>query len=206
MPTFAVKYKNYPMKDRIIILILPIFILACFSFDSSAQDNSNYSKPKKQFNLLDRLDFGGYLGAQFGTVIVVDIAPMVSYRVTDNFYVGLGGTYQYYKDKRYYPDYSSSAYGANLFARYFIWRDLFAHIEYAPLYVNYYDYYFDNSGNYSYRVKSATWVHDFMLGGGYRQWIGNKAFLTLMILWNVNESYYSPYRNPIIKIGFGAGI
>jgi hypothetical protein len=51
-----------------------------------------------------------------------------------------------------------------------------------------------------------VWFHDVLLGGGYRQWIGNKAFMTLMILWNVNEQLYSPYQNPVIRIGFGAGI
>lgn len=194
------------MKARNTISLIFLFLFAGIVFSSAAQDSPAFRDPKKKFDLLERLDFGGYLGAQFGTITMVDISPIVSFRVTNSFYVGLGGTYQYYKDKRYTPDYSSSAYGANLFLRYFVWKDLFAQVEYAPLYVNYYDYYFDNSGNYSYRLKNGTWVHDFMIGGGYRQWLGERAYLSLMLLWNVNESYYSPYRNPIIRIGFGVGI
>lgn len=184
-------------------------LFAGFISSAMAQDTIRYAMPKKkQHNILERMDFGGYLGAQFGTVTMVDISPIVGYRVSDDFNVGVGGTFQYYR----YRDpnfsaytYKSTAYGLNLFMRYFIWQELFGHVEYAPLFVNYYDYFDDGSGNPS-LVKGDVWVHDFLIGGGYRQWIGNKAFVTFMILWNVNESYYSPYRNPIIKIGFGAGI
>jgi hypothetical protein len=171
----------------------------------SAQDTIKAAPKQKNHNILDRMDFGGYLGAQFGDVTAVNISPLASYRVTNAFYVGLGFTYQYFKDNRYSPGYNSNSYGGNLFLRYFIWRDLFAHVEYAPLYINYYDYFDDGSGGY-YKVKNSTWVQDLMIGGGYRQWIGDRASVNIMVLWNVNESYYSPYRNPIIRIGFGVGL
>lgn len=188
---------------RSLLLLFSLLMLATLSI--SAQDTIKPPKKPKNRNILSRMDFGGYLGAQFGTVTLVEISPVVSYRVTENFHAGTGFTYQYYNNAYYTPDYSTSSYGLSLFGRYFIWRDLFAHVEYAPLYVNYYDYYDNGSGGY-YRVKGAAWVHDFLIGGGYRQMIGNKAFMSLMVLWNVNETYYSPYRNPIIRIGFGVGI
>jgi len=187
------------------------FILAAFSLiilsslNLTAQDTIKAPPKQKNHSILDRIDFGGYLGAQFGTITVIDVSPLASYRITESFHAGVGFTYLYFKDSRYSPDYSASSYGGSIFARYFIWRDLFAHLEYAPLYVTYYDYYDNGSGGY-YRVKSATWVHDFMVGGGYRQWIGERAFMSLMVLFNVNESFYSPYRNPIIRIGFGVGL
>lgn len=179
------------------------FILAAFSLiilsslTLTAQDTIKAPPKQKNHDILDRIDFGGYLGAQFGTITVIDVSPLASYRITESFHAGLGFTYQYFKDSRYPLDYSTSSYGGSIFARYFIWRDLFAHLEYAPLYVNYYDYY---------GVKGATWVHDLMVGAGYRQWIGERAYMSLMVLFNVNESYYSPYRNPIIRIGFGVGL
>jgi hypothetical protein len=173
------------------------------SFTLEAQDTIRVHPGHKNQNILERIDFGGYLGAQFGAVTAINISPMASYRITNSLYAGLGLTYQYYKDTRYTPDYSASSYGGSIFARYFIWRDLFAHVEYAPLYMNY--YYDDGTGNQN-LIKDAIWVHDLMIGGGYRQWIGDKAFMSLMLLWNVNESIYSPYRNPIIRIGFGVGL
>jgi hypothetical protein len=30
--------------------------------------------------------------------------------------------------------------------------------------------------------------------------------MSIMFLWNINESFYSPYSNPIIRIGFGVGL
>lgn len=188
------------------------FILAAFSLiilsslTLTAQDTIKAPPKQKNHDILDRIDFGGYLGAQFGTITVIDVSPLASYRITESFHAGLGFTYLFFKDSRYPLDYSTSSYGGSIFARYFIWRDLFAHIEYAPLYVTYYNYYFDNTGNYSYRDKGSTWVHDFLVGGGYRQLISERAYVTLMVLFNVNESYYSPYRNPIIRIGFGVGL
>jgi hypothetical protein len=203
---FAVTIKNKDMHFFSKGLILFLFALSISSLNTSfAQDTLRLPKKQKSHDFLSRIDIGGYLGAQFGTVTLIEISPMATYRVTEKFHAGLGLTYQYYKDTYYTPDYSASSYGGSLFARYFIWRDLFAHVEYAPLYVNFYDYYDNGSGGY-YRVKGAAWAHDFMIGGGYRQWIGEKAFMSLMFLWNVNESYYSPYRNPIIRIGFGVGL
>jgi hypothetical protein len=192
------------MRARLIMFFISFMLIAGLAGTSYAQDTITgtppqkfKSPPKKKYTLLERMDFGGYLGAQFGTVTLIEISPIASYRVTPNFHFGLGFTYQYYQDNRYTPDYKSSAYGANIFGRYFIWRDLFAHVEYAPVYI---------TDSYYGTIDQGIWAHDFMIGGGYRQWIGNKAFMTFMILWNVNETPQSLYRNPIIKIGFGAGI
>jgi len=187
-------------------LVLVFFSLSIFFLNSLySQDTIRPPQKPRHNDILSRMDFGGYFGAQFGDITLIDIAPLVSYRVTEKFHAGLGITYQFYKDSRYYPDYKTNSYGGSIFGRYFIWRDLFGHFEYAPLNVNYYDYYYDNNGSYIYREKGSVWVHDVLLGGGYRQWMGQKAFMSLMFLWNVNETYFSPYRNPIIRIGFGVG-
>jgi hypothetical protein len=109
----------------------------------------------------------------------------------------------YYRDNRYVPEFSLSSYGGSIFAGYYIWRDLFAHLEYAPLYIpDYYDYY---SPPVPTLEKPAPWAHDILIGGGYRQWIGQRAFVNLSVLFNINETEFSPYSNPIIRIGFGAG-
>lgn len=173
-----------------------------FIQDIKAQDTLKTVKRKPGHeSILSRIDFGGSIGAQFGDVTFIELAPIASYRVTEKFHAGLGFTYQYYKvNYNGVPDYSSSAYGGSVFARYFIWRDLFAHAEYAPLYItNFYDYSIPNP---EYR---NVWAQDVLIGGGYRQWVGQKAFMSLMLLFNINESIYSPYSNPIIRIGFGAG-
>jgi hypothetical protein len=199
------------MNSRLNILII---VLALVFINSGMAQDMPPARPEPQTNqeqkqkqeFLQRISLGGYLGVQFGTITNVEITPIVTYEVATPFYVGVGFTYMYYRDKRYYPEYSSSGIGGRLFARYHIWQDLFVQAEYDPLNLSYYDYYYDNAGNLIRGPKSNTWVHDLLVGAGYRQWIGGRAFATLVIFWNVNESLYSPYRNPIIRIGFGVGL
>ena len=86
--------------------------------------------------LIERFYFGGNLGASFGTITFIDVSPMIGYRITPKFSVGVGATYQYWKDSRYTPDFKQSIYGGRLFSRYVIAEDflgagnLFAHTEY----------------------------------------------------------------------------
>jgi hypothetical protein len=170
----------------------------------TAQDNAVKPPPiKKNHDILDRIDFGGYLGASFSSnATYIEVSPLASYRITPKFHAGLGLTYMYSSYSDPYMKYSSSSYGGSIFARYFVWRDLFLHLEYAPLYRPDFIPYPNPSPN----VHESPWAQDVLIGGGYRQWVGDKAFMSLMFLWNVNETVYSPYINPIIRIGFGIGL
>jgi hypothetical protein len=159
---------------------------------------------QKKPSILDRMSLGGYLGAQFGTVTSIDISPMLIFEVTPSFYTGLGLTYMFYKDKYY--NYTSNSFGGSILARYHVWKDLFAQVEYDPLNLNYYDSYYDNNGKLVKGPKTSVWIHDLLIGAGYRQWMGEKSFATIAIFYNVNETPYSPNRNPIIRIGFGFGL
>ena len=46
--------------------------------------------------------------------------------------------------------------------------------------------------------------NSFLVGGGFTQRIGLNNAVTFMVLWNLNESYSSPYSNPLFRIGFNA--
>ncbi len=148
------------------------------------------AQPEETF--FNRLSFGGFLGLQFGSYTYINISPLVSYRATNWFYPGVGFTYMYYQDNRYVPTFSSSYYGPRLFASIYIWRNLYGRIEWEALNIEY----FDEPGQRGY-------IHNILIGGGYRQWLGARSFMTFSILFNVNESIYTPYSNPIIRIGFG---
>jgi hypothetical protein len=50
------------------------------------------------------------------------------------------------------------------------------------------------------------WVSSFLIGAGYRQWIGQNAFVGITVLWNILDNLYYPYPNPIFRIGVGVGI
>jgi hypothetical protein len=184
------------MKTRFTLTFFSLLMSLFLAVPSFSQDTiPRPPKKLKKENIFDRMSFGGYLGAQFGDVTMINIAPMVDIELIPKLNIGVGFSYQFYKDNYY--NYRFNAYGGNFYARYFIWRDLFAHVEYDPIY---YDNLYTGFG------YEGVWFNDFLVGGGYRQWIGDKAFMTIMILWNVNEQYYSPYQNPVIRIGFGAGI
>ncbi len=176
---------------KYIVIFLTVIL---YSATIIAQENP---QPKMKSPMSSRIFIGGGLGLQFGTVTLVDVSPLIGYWFTEKLAGGLGFTYQYYQDKRYIPEYSTSIFGISVFGRYYVFRDVFAHAEYEWL--NYEaNSFIDDSG----RIN----LNNILLGGGYRQWIGPNSFMAIELLWNVNESVYSLYQNPIIRIGFGFGI
>ena len=198
--------KKVSFKSVAVLLGLGIFT---FGGDLYAQEY----KPPSQNKLSDRIFFGGGLGLQFGDVTLIDISPMVGYRITDKLAAGVTLTYKYYKYKNY-PYYSNSPsydlkaniYGGSLFSRYFLFENLFAQAEFEYLLYSFDDYN-RNSGSSSY-TKSVKTIDlpSFFLGGGYRQPIGGRTFFTITVLYNFSESPYSPYSNPIIRAGISIGM
>jgi len=175
--------------------------LILFTLLSSVQVFSQDTIPKKRpipresaFSW-DKFFVGGNLGLQFGTVTFIDISPLIGYRFTEKFSAGTGITYRYYSynDKTY--NFSTSVYGGRVFGRYFILENLFAHTEYESLSLERFDL----------RNKRII-VNSLLAGGGYRQALGERSFIELLALWNFNESVYSPYTNPIIRVGFNIGL
>lgn len=181
------------MKRFTGILILVFLVSALYTNDLYSQQQPRVQRQKVDF--FSKLRFGGWLGFQFGTITSINVSPMVIYQANNWLYPGVGFTYMYYNDKRYIPEYSSSTYGARVFSSFYIWQDLFAHIEYEALNLEYYDI-----------PDERGFIHNIMIGGGYRQWIGNRSFAMITILYNINDSRYSPYRNPIFRFGFGVGL
>lgn len=147
----------------------------------------------------DRLFIGGGLGLQFGTSTYIEIAPIIGYKLTERLSAGLGLKYIYYKLKySSTQSYSTNIYGGGPFVRFNVIEGLFLHAEYEVLNLEVPDIYYRE-----YVRKNITSV---FLGGGYRQMIGNSSSLDLLLLFNVNESMYTPYPNPVIRIGFSFGL
>ncbi len=149
----------------------------------------------------ERLYFGGNFGLQFGDQTVVDVNPLVGYRITEQLSVGVSATYIYYKFKdpyNIYPSYSTNIYGGSIFTRYYFLENIFAHVEGEVLSLEVPDYIRQRY------VRQS--VFGFYVGGGYRQPLGDRSSLNILLLYNLNEDRNSPYQNPIIRIGFGFGI
>lgn len=145
----------------------------------------------------DRLVFGGNLGASFGNITYVEIAPTVGYLMTDNYLLGLSGRYIYFEDRTYTPIYiyKTNIYGGGIFNQYFFLENFLAHAEYEVLNL-------DSPINFGKRIN----VHSVFVGGGYRSAFSSTSYFSLLLLYNLNDSVESPYSNPILRIGFGIGI
>lgn len=142
---------------------------------------------------------GGNLGVQFGTVTMIDISPQFGYFVFENVSVGVGLTYQYINDHRFSA--TMHVIGGRVFTRLYLpfYNSIFAHGEYE--YMAYNTNAFSINGN-------KEWVNlsNVMAGVGYRQKIYGRSAITLTVLWNFNETQYTLYSNPIIRMGVDIGL
>lgn len=154
-------------------------------------------KEKKDWNWREKFYFGGNFGAWFGTQTYIDISPLVGYKITDKFSVGVGAIYNYYSSSYMSSTgsvykYKTSMYGGRCFARYFILDNVFAQIGWDRI---------NRNDPFSYG-NERIWVDNYLVGGGVRYPIGDRIYCTAVGLWNLNYSAYSPYPNPILQIGF----
>jgi len=157
----------------------------------------NHNQAPKDFeSFLDRLYWGGNVGAGFGTTTYVNLQPIIGCRITPKFSIGVGGTYNYYSIQYGGSRYTYSVYGANAYARYLILPNLFAQVGWDKLSVR---------DLYSIYPDARRWVDNILIGGGYRQPFSDKGAVVMAIFYNVNQTPYSPYQNPIIQIGFNLG-
>ena len=181
-------------------------------------------------NFWRRVSVGGWLGFQFGSITSVAISPEVKVRLVDQLYLGLGFTYEYVRYNDFFidvrdgsfVDFSNSIYGGRIFARYYLGSlfdnflaNVFFHAEYEYLYsvvpyrqasqgVGYLNIPYTN--NYYVDGRSVSEINSIFVGGGYRQPIGGRAFIDFLLLFNLNDTPYSPYNNPLFRIGFGMGL
>ena len=161
------------------------------------------AQPAKRGFDPNRLFTGGGLGLQFGTVTLIDVSPHIGYYLTDALALGLGGTYQYYRYKDRYYEYSTDIYGGRLFARYYLFENLFLHGEYE--YLSYEAALVDPFSYFTGDTKRVG-IDSYLVGGGYRQPLGANSYVNLLVLWNLNETLYTPYDNPIIRMGVDLGL
>ncbi|MBI1192197.1 MAG: hypothetical protein GC205_03335 [Bacteroidetes bacterium] len=86
---------------------------------------------------INRMYAGGSIGASLGTVIFVDLSPMVAYQMTSSFRVGVGSTYRYINNRLPFDEYKANIYGGRVFAQQDLLLGIFAHAEYEFLKAQY---------------------------------------------------------------------
>lgn len=163
--------------------------------------NSKSSSPNWQ-NLKEKLVYGGFImpgygASSFGNTFYVSANPNVGYRITEKLMAGVGFNYNYINFRpRSGGSIVQSIYGPNAFARYLVFDNVFAQVQYDKL--NQPDY-------FSPFARERIWVDYVLAGGGYYQKIGERSALVLSIMYNLTPNRNSVYRNPIIQMGFIGG-
>lgn len=192
MGLFVVVFKTKPMKK--LSALFTLFLTFGLTLSVSAQES------EKETSFKDKLYTGGSIGLSFGDYTNVMISPIIGARLNPKVYAGLGIEYQYTKDKRYTPDRTYNQFGGRLFAQYNLVPSLFAHGEVAGYSLERYNL-TDNS-------KVRDFVPFVYIGGGYRQMLSKRSFVTVRVLFDVLQHAHSPYKawEPIFSVGFGVGI
>jgi hypothetical protein len=177
--------------------LLFVLILLCATGGSFAQGPgdeyalpaaSPASQPKVPFR--ERLTFGGGIGAQFGGLTFVQIAPQVGYRATSKWINGVGLNYMYFNSQGN----STSIYGGSVWSRVFVAEGVFLGSEFEVLNR---EIFTPQKGIH--RDNIPIW----MVGAGY--FSGGQIGVGLQIMYDVLGDPWSPYQNPIVRGGVMVG-
>ena len=186
------------MNVRYFVVALVFAFMTSAAYGQAREGNSRPTAEKtnqknKGFQL-DKVMVGGNFGAQFGTITIVHLNPTVGYKLKESWVAGFSATYLYAKDDRFRPSYVNNIYGGSIFTQYYFLQNFIAHTEYEVL-------------NVGEQIDGRRLnVNGFLVGGGYRSQIGGNSFANIMVLYNLIDDLNYPYRNPIIRIGFGIGL
>lgn len=200
------------MKKFALLCILSLI----FAGQATSQEDDFYSiegteksKNEKKERKLDRWSIGGNFYLSFGRITNVMVSPVFLYQATPRLLVGPGFTYDFYKDNYLYY-YQSSSYGPKAIASFTVLQNIqekinfnvgniIAYSEYEYLNI---DTYSVNSGGFLIH-DGREWINNILLGGGIFQPIGERGGgISLMVLFDVTQNVYSPYKNPIFRFGF----
>jgi hypothetical protein len=186
-------------KSRMLIIVLLLLLVPITDIFSQNQRRREEPPP-----IRERIFFGGNLGLQFGTITNVQISPIVGLWVLPRVIVAGGPNFTYYQD----PYDKTMIYGGKFYSEFFLIRDLsqvlplggqtgiFLHLEDEVLSLE-----SDYWGNQSTTAERFT-INTVLAGGGISQQIGSRSYINFMVLWALNESIYTVYSNPEIRVSF----
>ncbi len=154
---------------------------------------------------MQRVFYGGNLSLSFGTITYIDVSPDIGYRIANRLSMGVGGTYIYYKDKRFNSNFN--IWGLRQFTSFTLIKDfsnilpfgrdaggllLYGEVNAMRLEKSFY-----NSNE-----TGKEWLISPLLGPAYQIRIGQHSYLLVMLLYNFNESSKSPMQNPVLRVSF----
>lgn len=158
---------------------------------------SHEIKPRNWFT-------GGGLGLQLGNATMIEISPLLGYSFTKNIAAGFRATYQYFRAKDYSTGliHKTDVYGGSIFARYCFLENFVIHSEYEILSLE--SLYF---GQYNTNNTNRFLEENLLIGGGYRTAIGERNYMYIIILYNLNDNINNHYGSPVVfKTGIEIGL
>lgn len=177
------------------IRIFLYLILSIVVIEGSAQSNHT-NEELSEMTFVQRLYYGGMVGASFGTITSVQVMPVVGYRIMHRWSAGVGVNYLYYQDTRV-PSFDTHMYGGNIHTRVYIWDQIFTHGELEVLSLEVQD-----RSQPDYPISRKT-VPALFLGAGYFMPIGQRSGFAITFLYDVIQDTYSPYpQNFTLRMGF----
>jgi len=135
----------------------------------------------------EKLTYSANAGLQFGTYTYINIMPTIGYNFTKELNIGVGPIFTYINNRYYNQE--NTSYGARIYARYFVYENLFLIGDYQTI------------NNYWVSSVTRTWLNIPLFGAGYRRNIGEHLYLDFSVLWNFNNASTLYYPNPILRGG-----
>lgn len=148
-------------------------------------------------NLFEKSDFftGGNFGLLFGNTTLINISPVLGYQVSEKVQAGIGGIYLYYGYRDQFQSFVSHTLGGRVFSRQYLFETFFLHQEIEAL-----------NGVWIINEPRYTLLSVFV-GGGYTQQISPRFTISILGLYNLNETQYTPYgSNPLLRVGTQFGL
>jgi hypothetical protein len=133
----------------------------------------------------------------------ISAAPALGYRLTNKFAIGPGISYAY--SSYSVPDgyaitsagassISTSSLGLKVFAQYIVYKEFFLHGEYEVTNAE-----LLGEDGFGYLAKIKRTVSTPLAGIGYRSYLGEKAAVDIVGLYNFDSSIYSLYPGLVIR-------
>ena len=170
------------------IFFITIYIVLLFTSSVMMAQNNNLNKTLANDNDSESRFFtGGSLGLQYG---MIEISPIIGYRLSKYFSVGMGATYQYINetDPNYGTSFKTSIYGGRVFARYYLLNNFIFEGEYELLSLE--SKYFDFLQIHN---TKRFFENNVFIGGGYKRAFSENSCYYLMALYNVNATANNHY-------------
>jgi len=171
--------------------IFIICFLLCSYYNVNAQRDTSNVKTKQP--LSERMFFGGDLGLLFGTTTLIDVSPIVGFKITESISLGGGPILQYYSFKTTAGTFETTTYGGRGLGRYYFSEQFFAHVEFQHLSLESFD-------QFTNKIRRVG-VPVGLVGGGYLQEIGGNAYINIQVLFDVINDINAPYASPILRGG-----